>query len=109
MAYIEKNYYTDNYHGTEMSDDDFAKLARAASLVIDVVTFGRAATATDAKSLSAVKTATATEVEYLYYQGGVDAINGKGDNLKTAEDTSPLTLEEIMLRTEGRTLDETAL
>lgn len=69
-----------------MSDDDFAKLARAASLVIDVVTFGRAATATDAKSLSAVKTATATEVEYLYYQGGVDAINGKGDNLKTAED-----------------------
>ena len=31
------------------------------------------------------------------------------DSLKTAEDTSPLTLEEIMLRTEGRTLDETAL
>lgn len=86
MAYIEKNYYTDNYHGTEMSDDDFANLARAASLIIDVVTFGRAAKVTDAKSLSAVKTATATEVEYLYYQGGVDAINGKGDNLKTAED-----------------------
>ena len=31
------------------------------------------------------------------------------EHLKTAEDTSPLTLEEIMLRTEGRTLDETAL
>lgn len=31
------------------------------------------------------------------------------EHLKAAEDTSPLTLEEIMLRTEGRTLDETAL
>lgn len=31
------------------------------------------------------------------------------EHLKTAEDTCPLTLEEIMLRTEGRTLDETAL
>ena len=31
------------------------------------------------------------------------------EHLKTAEDSSPLTLEEIMLRTEGRTLDETAL
>lgn len=31
------------------------------------------------------------------------------EHLKTAEDTSPLTLEEIMLRTERRTLDETAL
>ena len=31
------------------------------------------------------------------------------EHLKAAEDTSPLTLEEIMLLTEGRTLDETAL
>lgn len=31
------------------------------------------------------------------------------EHLKAAEDTSPLSLEEIMLRTEGRTLDETAL
>lgn len=31
------------------------------------------------------------------------------EHLKTVEDTNPLTLEEIMLRTEGRTLDETAL
>ena len=31
------------------------------------------------------------------------------EHLKTTEDTSPLTLEEIMLRTEGGTLDETAL
>lgn len=69
-----------------MSSTDFTKLAEAASAIIDAVTFGRAAKVADAKSLSVVKTATATEVEYLYYQGGVDAINGKGDNLKTAED-----------------------
>lgn len=31
------------------------------------------------------------------------------DHLKTPKDTAPLTLEEIMLRTEGRDLDETAL
>ena len=31
------------------------------------------------------------------------------DHLKTPKDTGPLTLEEIMLRTEGRDLDETAL
>ena len=31
------------------------------------------------------------------------------EHLKASEDTGPLTLEEIMLRTEGRYLDETAL
>ena len=31
------------------------------------------------------------------------------DRLKTPEDSKPLTLEEIMLRTEGRNSDETAL
>lgn len=86
MAYIDKNYYLIDYHGRAIPEIDFVKLANAASLIVDTLTYGRAAKVTDAKILSAVKTATATEVEYLYYQGGLDALNGRGDNLKTAED-----------------------
>lgn len=94
MAYIDKNYYTEEYHGTAIDDGVFERLADGASFIIDAVTFGRAANVTDEKSLSAVKTATATEVEYLFFQGGVSALNGKGDNLKTAEDIGNYSYEK---------------
>lgn len=86
MAYIDKDYYTEDYHGEPVSESEFAKLEAAASVIVDAVTFGRAAKVSDEKSLSAVKTATAAEVEYLAFQGGSSSLNGKGDNLKTAED-----------------------
>lgn len=89
MAYIDQDYYTASYFGEEIPDSDFNKLAEKASLIIDAVTHGRAKIVTeqdsDPEKISAIKTATAIQTEYMYAQGGVSSYTGTGDNLKTSE------------------------
>ena len=69
MAYIDQDYYTASYFGEEIPDSDFNKLAEKASLIIDVVTHGRAKIVTeqdsDPEKISAIKTATAIQTEYI--------------------------------------------
>lgn len=89
MAYINKEYYVGSYNGEDISDTDFERLSEAASVIINLVTFGRAEKVinenSDEPKISAVKTASAIQTEYMYAQGGVLSFTGQGENLKTSE------------------------
>jgi len=74
MAYIDKTYYDDTFHGTEIPETEFTRLADIASdVVYDVcILKPKAEDLTDAS----FKKAVAYQVELLYQQGGIDAIVG---------------------------------
>lgn len=74
MAYIDLTYYNQTFKGTEISSDEFDRLADIASDIIDSVS---RQPIDSVKALSAeVKKATAYEVEMLNQLGGIDAITG---------------------------------
>ena len=85
MAYIDQTYYENTYVGTTIPTEDFPKLSERASSVIDMLTYNRASGRTAEKFVSAIKTATAIETEYLYVNGGVMAFTGNGNNVKKSE------------------------
>lgn len=74
MAYIDKAFYDDTFHGTEIPTSEFDRLAEIASDVVYDVCILKP----DAEDLidAAFKKAVAYQVELLYLQGGVDAIVG---------------------------------
>lgn len=77
MAYIDEDFYLDKFHGANIPSGEFERLVEIASDVIDSIVSCRIDFDTmDENSIDCVKRATAYEVEHLYHQGGVEAING---------------------------------
>lgn len=74
MAYIDRTFYNDTFHGTEIPEDEFCRLADIAS---DVV-YGICIIKPEAEDLidETFKKAVAYQVELLYRQGGIDAVVG---------------------------------
>lgn len=83
MAYIDKTYFNE-YTTADIDDSEFAILAERASDIIDMLTMNKIGLAGGLTALlspvqAAVKKATAAQVETLYAQGGVEAVNGNAD------------------------------
>lgn len=74
MAYIDKTFYDETFHGTEIPDEEFDRLADIAS---DLV-YGICIVKPEAEDLidATFQKAVAYQVELLYKQGGVDAVVG---------------------------------
>lgn len=74
MAYIDKAFYSETFHGVAIPDDEFDRLADIAS---DIV-YGICIVKPEAEDLidETFKKAVAYQVELLYKQGGVDAVVG---------------------------------
>ena len=51
MSYADYAYYTDNYGGRAVTQEDFPRLAAKASAYLDNITFGRAAENADDERL----------------------------------------------------------
>lgn len=78
LAYATYEYYAGTFGGNVIPEEEFAALARMASDVIDAaVTIPIDLERDDAE---AIAKACAYEAEYLYAQGGQDAITGKAEN-----------------------------
>lgn len=75
MAYLTKQYYVETFHGQTVPDDQFDRLADMASDVIDAIVL----VPIDAEKhdMQKIAKAAAYEMEYLYQEGGLDAITGK--------------------------------
>ncbi|AST93009.1 hypothetical protein BC6307_17945 [Sutcliffiella cohnii] len=82
MAYIDYTYYTNDYKGTTIDEDEFARLAERASEVIDQITGYKLKKSTSFEKFHSfvqeqVKKATAAQVEFYILSGGTDiAITG---------------------------------
>lgn len=73
MAYLTKDYYEDTFHGVSIPDSQFDRLALAASDVIDALV---TRPITDDVDKDTLAKATAYQLEYIYQQGGIEAITG---------------------------------
>lgn len=84
MAYITQQYYTETFHGQAVPDDQFDRLADMASDVIDAIVL----VPIDAEKhdMDKIAKATAYEMEYLYQEGGLDAITGKATSGMTVSE-----------------------
>ena len=77
MAYIDSSYYTDTFKGTEIPEDEFERLADIASdLIYDICRVKPSET--DLVD-DYFKKAVAYQVEFLYEQGGIEAIMGRSE------------------------------
>jgi hypothetical protein len=69
MVYVDINYYSADYRGTEIEYSDFPHLAVRASSVIDTLTYNRAAAVVtagiDTETIAAIKNATCAVAEAL--------------------------------------------
>ena len=70
MAYADYQFYTAEFLGTAVAQADFPRLAARASVLIDQVTFGRAAAVvtagTDTDTIDKIKMATCAVAEMLH-------------------------------------------
>lgn len=73
MAYIDYAYYTDVFHGTEIEQSDFDRLAELASDIIDASCSNAI---NETSNMELVKRATAYQVEYMNSRGDVSAAIG---------------------------------
>lgn len=78
MAYIDYEYYTEEYKGVEIPENEFVTLSERASDFVDIKTFFKIEDilALADKTQARVKKATAMYVEQFYQQGSVDAYTG---------------------------------
>lgn len=77
MAYIDKAYYCDTFHGKEIPEGDFDRLADIASdLVYDICRIKPKETDLVDERF---KKAVAYQVEFLHEQGGTEAIVGRSE------------------------------
>lgn len=76
-VYADYEFYTTEFLGTAIAEADFPALALRASAVIDQITFGRAASASDSADATAIANATCAVAEELQRQaksGDADGI-----------------------------------
>lgn len=120
MAYIDYEFYTGTFGGSDVPQEDFTRLAQMASDIVDAIVYRPISEVTER-----VKRAVCYEMDMLFAQGGADAANGQssseisyemlGDYSVTAQTASsssssasmslngiPIsTLAESLLRAEG--------
>lgn len=74
MVYIDQEFYRAEFHGTDIPDDEFARIASAASeLVYDICRIKPTPSIVQSTDF---KAAVAYQVETLYANGGFDALSG---------------------------------
>lgn len=76
MAYIDRDYYT-SFSDIDIPQAEFTKLAERASDIVDIVTFNRietmgGLTALPSHMQTSIKKATASQVEMIYIDGGIE-------------------------------------
>lgn len=76
MAYADFTYYSTTYLGTAIVEADFPQLATRASVYIDQMTFGRAATETSAAVIAQIKMAMCALAEELQKQDSTNGADG---------------------------------
>lgn len=74
MAYIDKSYYDNVFHGKEIPAEDFDRIAQAASDVVYDLCFVKPDE--DMVQQDDFKRAVAYQTEYINEQGGLDVIFG---------------------------------
>ena len=72
MAYIDYEFYTATFGGDAVPQAEFARLAQMASDIVDAIVYKPITEVTDR-----VKRAVCYELDMLYAQGGVEAVNGQ--------------------------------
>jgi hypothetical protein len=84
MAYVDFDYYEDEYFGTAIAEADFPRLALLASADIDSMTFDRAApvvtAAEDTATIALIKNATcavAEEIQRIEKAGYLDGVTSE--------------------------------
>ena len=93
MAYVTQEYYSDTFHGQAIPDDQFDRLAAMASDIIDSIVY--VPIDPQKVDMTLVAKATAYEMEYIYQEGGIDAITGKAaSSLKTSEHLDDYSISE---------------
>lgn len=78
MAYIDRDCYT-SFSDIDIPQDEFDKLAKRASDIVDIVTFNRietmgGLTALPSHMQTSIKKATASQVEMIYIDGGIESM-----------------------------------
>lgn len=85
MPYIDYQYYTEEYKGTEIDEVTFEKYATRASQVIDQLTndvlHGQKFTQIAQYLQDKVKLATAAQVEFYVSKGGYETVETGSDDL----------------------------
>lgn len=80
MAYIDLDYYQNEFKGTSTDAETFATLSERATDLIDMITgfklIGADLTSFNEHFQSYVKKAVASQVEYMISQGGETSIHG---------------------------------
>lgn len=72
MAYIDYEYYTGTFGGSDVSAEEFPRLAQMASDIVDAIVYRPIEEVTDR-----VKRAVCYELDMLFAQGGSSAITGE--------------------------------
>ena len=98
MAYTDKEYYVEEFKGTEVPDAEFERLAEIASDVAVNVSV-QAITDDIAESDDFMK-AVAYEVEYLHRKGGISAILGVKVKIESLGDYT-VHSDDLSLRSSG--------
>ena len=71
MSYIDYAYYTSDFGGSAIPEEEFDYLASAASLILDLLVMTPIEAVSDP-----IRRAAAYEAEILFAQGGIDALGG---------------------------------
>ena len=72
MAYIDYEFYTGTFGGSDVPQEDFTRLAQMASDIVDAIVYRPISEVTER-----VKRAVCYEMDMLFAQGGADAANGQ--------------------------------
>ena len=72
MAYIDYEFYTATFGGDAVPQAEFARLAQMASDIVDAIVYKPITEVTDR-----IRRAVCYELDMLYAQGGVEAVNGQ--------------------------------
>ena len=79
--YIDYDYYTNEYKGAEVDENEFEQLAKRASDAIDIISHGRLLKGGFHKlcayKAGLVKKAAAAQVEFLAESGGASTLTGE--------------------------------
>ena len=74
MAYIDYEYYTGTFGGSDVSAEEFPRLAQMASDIVDAIVYRPIEEVTDR-----VKRAVCYELDMLFTHGGASAAMGQSD------------------------------
>lgn len=75
MAYIDYEFYTGTFGGSDVPQEDFPRLAQMASDIMDAIVYRPISEVTER-----VKRAVCYEMDMLFVQGGADAANGQSSS-----------------------------